>query len=73
MNEQDSAKPIWEYKVLRLGPSTANSAESVLDTMGNDGWELVTFQPNGDRAYPGEGMYILKRVKEILKRISADF
>jgi hypothetical protein len=33
----------------------------MLNQLGADGWELVTFQPTSSRAYPGEGTYILKR------------
>jgi Domain of unknown function (DUF4177) len=52
---------VWEYKVFKQGPSTANLSERLLNEFGVEGWELVTFQPNGEQAYPGEGTYILKR------------
>jgi hypothetical protein len=51
----------WEYKVIKIGPSSAPNSETVLNELGNAGWDLVTFQPAGERAYPGEGAYILKR------------
>jgi len=51
----------WEYKVVKLGPSSSNSAESLLDQLGVEGWDLVSFQPSSTRAYPGEGTFILKR------------
>jgi len=51
----------WEYKVIKVGPSTAPRAEDVLNELGAAGWELIVFQPAGERAYPGEGAYVLKR------------
>ena len=51
----------WEYKVFRLGPSSALDQEKHLAQFGAQGWELVMFQPSGERAYPGEGTYTLKR------------
>jgi hypothetical protein len=51
----------WEYNVVKLGPSSSLSSREVLNELGLEGWELVTFQPTGERAYPGEGTYFLKR------------
>lgn len=51
----------WQYKVVKLGPSSANQGEALLNELGSAGWDLVTFQPSGERAYPGEGTYVLKR------------
>jgi hypothetical protein len=51
----------WEYKHVRLGPSSSNQSEALLNRLGAEGWELVCFQPSGERAYPGEGSYTLKR------------
>ncbi len=51
----------WEYKVVRLGPSSSMHNETLLNQLGADGWDLVAFQPSGERAYPGEGIYTLKR------------
>lgn len=51
----------WEYKVIKVGPSTAPHAEDVLNELGIAGWDLIVFQPAGERAYPGEGAYVLKR------------
>ena len=53
----------WEYKVIKVGPSTAPRAEDVLNGLGAEGWDLIVFQPAGERAYPGEGAYILKRAR----------
>jgi hypothetical protein len=51
----------WEYKIVRLGPSSSLSSERLLNQLGAEGWDLVGFQPSGSRAYPGEGTYTLKR------------
>jgi hypothetical protein len=51
----------WAYKVVKLGPSSSNECEDVLNQLGKDGWDLVSFQPTSTRAYPGEGTYTLKR------------
>jgi hypothetical protein len=60
----------WEYKVIKIGPSTAPHSEGVLNELGSVGWELVDFQPSGERAYPGEGTYILKRPCPLAGRAS---
>jgi hypothetical protein len=59
----DSRSPAvrWEYNVQKLGPSASLSHRDFLNQLGLDGWELVTFQPSGERAYPGEGTYFFKR------------
>ncbi len=51
----------WEYKVVKLGPSSSNSSEAMLNELGAQGWDLIAFQPSSGRAYPGEGTYTLKR------------
>ena len=51
----------WEYKIVKLGPSSSNESEDLLNQLGQDGWDLVSFQPSSMRAYPGEGTYTLKR------------
>jgi hypothetical protein len=51
----------WEYKVIKIGPSSAPHSEGTLNELGALGWDLVAFQPSGERAYPGEGAYIFKR------------
>jgi len=60
MDTQTSAGS-WEYKVIKVGPSAAPRAEDVLNELGAAGWDLIVFQPSGERAYPGEGAYVLKR------------
>lgn len=51
----------WEYKVVKLGPSSSSQGEALLNELGAAGWDLVVFQPTSERAYPGEGTYVLKR------------
>ena len=51
----------WEYKVVKLGPSSSNASQDLLNQLGGEGWDLVSFQPTSARAYPGEGTYTLKR------------
>jgi hypothetical protein len=51
----------WEYKVVKLGPSSSNESEALLNQLGKEGWDLISFQPSSTRAYPGEGTYTLKR------------
>ena len=51
----------WEYKIVKIGPSSSLTSEAVLNELGAEGWDLVGFQPHGERAYPGEGTYYLKR------------
>jgi hypothetical protein len=51
----------WQYKVTKLGPSSSEKCEEMLNQLGSEGWELVTFQPSNARAYPGEGSYTFKR------------
>ncbi|MCD9184891.1 MAG: DUF4177 domain-containing protein [Pyrinomonadaceae bacterium] len=63
MSNPEENRTNWEYKIFKLGPSSANSAEEVLNKLGSEGWELISFQPNGDHAYSCEGTYILKRTK----------
>jgi hypothetical protein len=55
------AKAGWEYKVFKLGPSTSPTCEEVLNDLGAQGWDMIAFQPAGERAYSGEGTYFLKR------------
>jgi hypothetical protein len=63
MERQTAAAMVagWEYKMIKVGPSAAPRAEDVLNELGAVGWELIVFQPAGERAYPGEGAYLLKR------------
>ena len=39
----------WEYKVIKIGPSTAPHSEAVLNELGSAGWDLVAL-PAGQRA-----------------------
>lgn len=39
--------PQWEYKVLEEKPSTSNALESRLNTLGREGWEVISvFTPS---------------------------
>jgi hypothetical protein len=58
-----NGRTAWEYKVIRLGPSSSNQSEALLNQLGLEGWDLVAFQPSSTRAYPGEGSYTLKRAR----------
>jgi hypothetical protein len=51
----------WQYKIVKLGPSSSEKSEDTLNQLGAEGWELIAFQPSSTRAYPGEGTYTLKR------------
>lgn len=64
MSQMDGAIG-WEYKVIKIGPSAAPGAEGVLNELGILGWDLIVFQAAGERAYPGEGTYILKRARPV--------
>ena len=55
------------HDLIKIGPSTAPESESVLNELGKVGWDLVDFQQAGERAYPGEGTYILKRPRTTAK------
>lgn len=58
----DNPPPIaWEYKIIKVGPSASLASEALLNELGRTGWDLVTFQPSDQRAYPGEGAFYLKR------------
>jgi hypothetical protein len=45
-----TSKVGWEYKVVKLGPSSSNSEEQLLNELGAQGWDLVSFQPSSARA-----------------------
>ena len=40
--EITAANPVWEYKVVTMTKATTDSAESELNQLGQDGWELTT-------------------------------
>ena len=61
----------WEYKVIKIGPSAAPESEAVLNDLGRVGWDLVSFQQANERAYPGEGTYILKRPQTMTRKGAA--
>lgn len=51
----------WEYKIIKVGPSASLMSEALLNDLGRAGWDLVTFQPFDQGAFPGEGAFYLKR------------
>jgi hypothetical protein len=51
----------WEYKIVKVGPSTSLMSESLLNDLGRAGWDLVAFQPFEQGSFPGEGAFYLKR------------
>src|SRR5262249_39559755 len=59
------ARPVdtagWEYKGIKVGPSSAPHPKPLLNGLGGLGWDQVVYQPSGERACPGEGEYIFKR------------
>ena len=59
--ESRSMAGAWEYNVVKLGASASHSSQELLNGLGQEGWELVTFQVSSERAYPGEGVYFFKR------------
>ena len=46
--ELTHAASTWEYKVVALTGATAESTEKELNTLGLEGWELVTRMGNGN-------------------------
>jgi len=59
--DASNGKTAWEYRIVKLGLSSSNQSQTLLNQLGLDGWDLVAFQPSSTRAYPGEGTYTLKR------------
>jgi hypothetical protein len=55
----------WEYKVLYV-PGIRNMSEKVMNDLGAQGWELVTYQAiNNEGGTIGAGNYFFKRAKTI--------
>jgi hypothetical protein len=58
-----AARTTWEYKVLYV-PGVRNTSESVMNSLGAQGWELVTFQAiNNEGGTIGAGNYFFKRAR----------
>jgi hypothetical protein len=53
----------WEYKVL-YAPGVRNMSESMMNKLGAEGWELVTYQAiNNEGGTMGAGNYFFKRAR----------
>jgi hypothetical protein len=60
---QPVARTTWEYKVLYV-PGVRNTSESVMNGLGSQGWELVTYQAiNNEGGTIGAGNYFFKRAR----------
>lgn len=54
--------PVWEYEVVRLKPDADDEGgvaytSTLLNRMGDKGWELVNITPLGDRDGPRYGVF----------------
>ena len=60
---QRTPQPVWEYRVV-YSPGARNLSEGMLNKMGAEGWELVTFQSiNLEGGTIGAGNYFFKRAR----------
>lgn len=60
---QRTPTTIWEYKVVYV-PGVRNMSEQTMNSLGMQGWELVTFQPiNNEGGTIGAGNYFFKRAR----------
>ena len=58
-----AGRTIWEYKVQYV-PGVRNMSEKTMNELGNQGWELVTFQAiNNEGGTIGAGNYFFKRAR----------
>jgi hypothetical protein len=55
---------VWEYKVIKIGPSASPRSETFLNELGMAGWEMIAFQPSDEQAYSGEGTFYFKRPRQ---------
>ena len=61
--QQRVAQTTWEYKVVYV-PGVRNMSEGTMNTLGAQGWELVTFQAiNNEGGTIGAGNYFFKRAR----------
>lgn len=61
---QRATQTNWEYKVV-FAPGARAMTEKMLNDLGAQGWELVTFQQiNQEGVTIGAGNYYFKRVKD---------
>ena len=62
--QRPSSPPAWEYKVVYV-PGARKMAEETLNKMGEQGWELITFQQiNQEGVTIGAGNFYFKRLKQ---------
>jgi hypothetical protein len=62
---QRAPRIIWEYKV-QFVPGVRNMSEEMMNKLGAQGWELVTFQAiNNEGGTIGAGNYFFKRARTI--------
>jgi hypothetical protein len=60
---QRATQATWEYKVLYM-PGIRNMSERMMNDLGAQGWELVTFQAiNNEGGTIGAGNYFFKRAR----------
>lgn len=59
-----AASPVWEYKVVYV-PGARKMAEETLNKMGEQGWEMITFQQiNQEGVTIGAGNFYFKRQRQ---------
>ena len=62
---QRAVQTNWEYKVLYV-PGVRSMSEDVMNKLGAQGWELVTYQAiNNEGGTIGAGNYFFKRARSI--------
>jgi hypothetical protein len=58
-----AAQAVWEYKVVYV-PGVRSMSERKMNELGEQGWELVTFQViNNEGGTIGAGNYFFKRAR----------
>jgi hypothetical protein len=61
--QQRGVQTTWEYKVMYV-PGVRHMSERVMNDLGAQGWELVTFQAiNNEGGTIGAGNYFFKRAR----------
>lgn len=61
--KQRTQQTTWEYKVMYV-PGIRNMSEKMMNDLGSQGWELVTFQAiNNEGGTIGAGNYFFKRAR----------
>ena len=60
---QRASQTTWEYKVVYV-PGVRSMSEQAMNSLGSQGWELVTFQAiNNEGGTIGAGNYFFKRAR----------